>query len=336
MNKMLFGLVVGLFSAGSVFPPGARADQPRRYEAVEVRRATEGGARPYFFRAVAFLFRASELWVLDLEDNEVRVFSEAGQFLRALGRKGNGPGEFDMPTDMDVLGERVYVADGGNRRVQILDKKGAYLEGFKVGFFPRKILALGEDRIIVAHLPSGREGKEKMLHCFNRRGELLWEAFDSYFSGNSVFDTFRNDILLRRGEGGHFYVLGRSEEKNIFKLDSRGRQAEVIRVGEDYPLRKVAIPTGERGKRRELCAFFWNGDWHAGRFYLAIPDYRDRQDVKPGKEVAVVDETGRVEAFIHFPIPVSSLSVTQSGKRIFALDSQGELWIFEVSKAKAP
>lgn len=331
MMKALFRMIVILFIVGDIFFLVAQAKQPRRYEAVEMRGEAK---RPCFFRAAAFVFRAPELWVLESEDCEVQVFSESGQFLYAFGREGKGPAEFDMPMDLDVLGERVYVADGGNRRVQILDRKGSYLEGFKVTFFPRKILALSEDRIVVSHLPSGREGKERMLHCFNRRGELLWEGFDSHFSGESVFDTFRNDIFLRRGEEGHFYVLGRSEERVIFKLDSWGKQVKAIRVSEEYPLRKVAIPTGEKGKKRELFAFCWNGDWQTGKFYLAIPDYTDRQDVNPGKEVAVVDEAGRVEAFIRFPVAVRSLSVIRSGAKIFVLDGEGELRIFEVSEPR--
>lgn len=326
-------VLLGLLMAGATVSSSmGRADEPRHYTAIEISGKKASSERPYFFWAVALVFRAPHLWVLESEDNEVRIYNQTGDFLNAFGRKGNGPGEFNMPTDLDVLGERVYVADAANRRVQVLDTKGNYLGGFRTDFFPRKILALEEERIVVALLPSGRRGKEKMLHCYTPGGELLWTAHDSYYSGDSVFDTLRNDILLRRGRGGHFYVLGRSEERMIFELDRRGREIRRIAVSDDYPLRKVAIPTGEKGRMRELAAFCWSGDWHEGKFYLAIPDYMDKVDVQPGKSVAVVDERGRVEAFIHFPVAISLLSVSSAGRRFFTLDGEGELRIFEISK----
>ncbi len=324
----------GIFILGVNIPPSsAWPDKPRLYLAEQIELENQAPGQAYFFRPVALLFRGGNVWVLDSEDNEVKLFGELGGFLYAFGKKGNAPGEFWMPLDLDVLGERVYVADGANRRVQILDLKGRYLGGFRVPFFPRRILALDEHRVVVAHLPSGRLGKEKMLHCYSEKGELLWEAHDSFFSGDSVYDSFRNDIFLRRGGGEHFYVIGRSEEHLIFKLNGNGAEVRKIKVSEDYPLRKVSIPTAEKGKMKELRAFCWSGDWHEGKFYLAIPDYTERKDVTPGKRVGVVDEGGRVEGFIDFPLTVSSLSVSSAGKRIVTIDCEGELHIFEI-KAK--
>ncbi|MGQ9673783.1 MAG: hypothetical protein ACUVV5_11760 [Candidatus Aminicenantales bacterium] len=330
IKKVRIGLTV-IFIFGAWLEPGLGLSvQPRRFKAVEIRIENSDARKSYFFRPGAFIFRAPNLWGLESDDSEIRVYGGAGNFLHAFGRKGHGPGEFDLPLDLDVLGERVYVADGGNRRVEILDRKGTSLGGFKVGFFPRRIVALDEDHVVVAHLPSKRDGEEKMLHCFSARGKLLWEGYDSYFSGDGVFDTLRNDIFLRRGERGEFFVFGRSEERRIFKFNRNGERLGRIQVSDDYPLRKVVIPTGEKGKKKEISAFCWNGDWHEGKFYLIVPEFTEHRDVGPGKEVAVIDEEGWVEGFIHFPLGISWLSVWSSGRKIFVLDGEGELRLFEV------
>jgi len=59
-------------------------------------------------------------------------FAADGTFIRSYGRLGSGPGEFRTPHDM-ALDERgrLYVADRGNHRIQILDLGGNYLGEWK-------------------------------------------------------------------------------------------------------------------------------------------------------------------------------------------------------------
>jgi sugar lactone lactonase YvrE len=59
-------------------------------------------------------------------------FSKDGAFIKAWGRKGSGPGEFDAPhaLAMDSSG-RLFVADRGNSRIQIFDQDGKFLAEWK-------------------------------------------------------------------------------------------------------------------------------------------------------------------------------------------------------------
>lgn len=61
-------------------------------------------------------------------DDEEAVFSQMEPVLR-IGRSGSGEGEFQRPRNLAVSpdGERVYVLDSGNNRVQYFDKAGNYL-----------------------------------------------------------------------------------------------------------------------------------------------------------------------------------------------------------------
>jgi sugar lactone lactonase YvrE len=55
-------------------------------------------------------------------------FAKDGTFIKAWGKKGSGPGEFDTPHSlaMDSSG-RLFVADRGNNRIQIFDQDGKFL-----------------------------------------------------------------------------------------------------------------------------------------------------------------------------------------------------------------
>jgi streptogramin lyase len=59
-------------------------------------------------------------------------FSKDGAFVKAWGKKGQGPGEIDTPhaLAMDSRG-RLFVADRGNNRVQIFDQNGTFLAEWK-------------------------------------------------------------------------------------------------------------------------------------------------------------------------------------------------------------
>src|SRR6185295_16131191 len=49
-------------------------------------------------------------------------------FLKAWGKKGAGPGEFDTPHGLAIDSRgRLFVADRGNSRIQIFDADGSYV-----------------------------------------------------------------------------------------------------------------------------------------------------------------------------------------------------------------
>ena len=56
-------------------------------------------------------------------------FSSAGAYLGEWGSRGTGPGEFGLPHGIAVAGDgRVYAVDRDNRRVQVFDAQGAFLD----------------------------------------------------------------------------------------------------------------------------------------------------------------------------------------------------------------
>ena len=62
----------------------------------------------------------------------VSKFTRDGKFIKSFGKLGSGPVEFRTPHDMAMDGEgRIYVADRGNHRVQILDQNGGFIAQWK-------------------------------------------------------------------------------------------------------------------------------------------------------------------------------------------------------------
>ena len=279
----------------------------------------------YFSRPVAITYDRLNIFVLDARDNEVKAFSKDGQFRFSFGTKGQGPGEFNGPCDMDILGDKIYIADGANRRVQVVNKKGEYLSGFNTGFFPWRILALEEERVIVVPLPSGRSGGDKVLHCFNSRGDPLWTALDSRSSGDSALEAMENQIFIRKGRGGDFFALRLINDSLIRRLDASGAVTAEAEIAADYPFKEIAVP-GFRGQKKTLRGLCWNYAVDGETLYLIVPEYTEDKDLGPGRRVAVVSPAGRVEAFIDLPDRVSRIAV--EGNRIYGIDLDFRLRLF--------
>jgi len=68
------------------------------------------------------------MYVLDGQSQDVRVFDSAGTFVRTIGRRGSGPGEFQRAVALRWgPGEQLWVVDFNNLRYSIFDTTGVFL-----------------------------------------------------------------------------------------------------------------------------------------------------------------------------------------------------------------
>lgn len=295
---------------------------PPRWTARELRNAVESASEVELYRPVDLALDEDNLFVLDMDDHNVKVFSKAGVFRYAFGRKGQGPSEFHRPSGLDIRGTRVYMADSGNRRIQVLDSRGNYLAGFKIPFSPYRVLALEAERIVVLGLPSGLSGPEKLLHCYDSQGNLLWEAVDSCHSGDSVYDLMRNRMFIRKMPGGELWLVPSADGRIVRRMSAAGFLLGEIKIDESYPLKEVAIPV-RGGRKRTIRPLCWNCALDRDRLYLLMPERTNDADLGPGRTIAVIDRGGNNTALIDLPARVSRIAV--EGRTIFGLDLDSRL-----------
>jgi len=119
---------------------------------------------------------AVDLGGVTSEQHQVRVFNAvSGEHLMDIGRRGSGPGEFNLPRDLAIgLDGRLYVVDGGNFRVVIFDRDGKYLKSFgsvgkQYGQFarPKEVAVDREGNVYVVDAAFGN------FQIFNPDGDLL-------------------------------------------------------------------------------------------------------------------------------------------------------------------
>ncbi|HEX3864686.1 MAG TPA: peptidyl-alpha-hydroxyglycine alpha-amidating lyase family protein [Stellaceae bacterium] len=113
-------------------------------------------------------------------DSNARIvkFSATGQFIKAWGKKGSGPGEFNEPHGiaLDSTG-RVFVADRVNSRIQIFDADGKFLAEWTQFGRPSAVFIDKNDVIYVADSQTeDKEGCTTDPGC--RRGIRIGNAKD--------------------------------------------------------------------------------------------------------------------------------------------------------------
>ena len=122
-------------------------------------------------------------------DHCIYVFDQTGQLKNTIGSSGSGDGQFSYPSGITIKGDVLYVADGGNHRVQKLTSSGKFLhkfgqQGSGQGQFnwPRAVIIDSNNKLIISDHCNHR------IQVFNENGGWLL-TIDGKGSGNHSFQS---------------------------------------------------------------------------------------------------------------------------------------------------
>jgi len=91
----------------------------------------EAGDPEYLYQPVNIEVNGDEIYVSDMGDFKIKVFSHDGRYLRSVSGYGNSYGQLTRPKGIAVDREKnLYIADAAFENVQIFDKDGRLLMFF--------------------------------------------------------------------------------------------------------------------------------------------------------------------------------------------------------------
>lgn len=286
----------------------------------------------YFPLPVEVKFDSKNIYILDASDHQIVVLTKSGKYKQKIGKRGKGPGEFDMPSGMDLFEEQIYIADKMNRRIQILDKSGNYLKGFNIKFSPEKIAVLREDCIIVSTLPLLKESEVKMIFCFNQNGQLLWNEFNSFYSGEKIYDLFRNRLNMEITQQRELAIAKKNNDRNIYIFNHEGMLSDNIRITQEYSLKEIVIPAG---KNKKLSNFYSDFALSDHKFYLLTSQFISedgKKDLVPGDKIYIFGLKGNILGIIQLPDRFKLINV--DNLKIYGIDCQNQLRILKIKNEK--
>jgi hypothetical protein len=155
--------------------------------------------------------------VVDNKLHQVKVFSDRGDTLFSIGKRGMEDGEFNFPQSaaVDRYGN-IYVVDAFNFRIQIFDSTGKFLrkfgqQGDAWGTFamPKGIALDADTNIYVL------DAQHEHFQIFNNHGELLLFV-GKYSSAN---DGFVNPVSMFIDNKNRIYVTDQLNERvQVFQI----------------------------------------------------------------------------------------------------------------------
>jgi peptidylamidoglycolate lyase len=150
---------------------------------------TAGADATHFDKPTDIAFAADgNVYISDGYGNSrIAKFSPDGKFLFDWGKKGQGPGEFDLPHSVVVDAQgRVYVADRNNLRIQVFDAHGKFIAQWKSDELGRPwSLTIGPDNLLYVvdggDLKPDPPGRGQLLKL-DLTGKILakWSRFGNY------------------------------------------------------------------------------------------------------------------------------------------------------------
>jgi 6-bladed beta-propeller len=212
-------------------------------------------------------------YVLDMQLNRITVFDTNGQYLRTLGRSGEGPGEFYLPNDLFFLSDnRICASSVMGSRLPIIDRStGNAASDFR--------------------LPEGKDGRVHFIHQMDTRDSLIIVSYimalnrdgkdvnirtlASCHEGDEQLTTMHEDVLVLSearsdpehvginyysnwdlGPDGNIYVAPYYMEYKIVCLRPDGSIARIIE--RDYETRKRTRSELKDLKARDAARFGGN------------------------------------------------------------------------------
>lgn len=157
---------------------------------------------------------AGEYFVVDAAAHDIKVISDEGRLLRALGRRGVERGALNFPTSIATDGQNLWITDTGNNRAVCLSRAGEEVRSIgKAGDAPGD-LAMPKSVAVDA------DG-----HVY---------VVDSRFENVQIFDDAGRLLLFFGGEGtapGEFWLPGGifiEQSGRIWVCDSYNRRLQVF------------------------------------------------------------------------------------------------------------
>ncbi|HKK26489.1 MAG TPA: 6-bladed beta-propeller [Gemmatimonadota bacterium] len=149
---------------------------------------------------------ARGVWVADPMAGRILRFDHEGRLVRAVGRRGGGPGEFRSMRDLEADPDgRAWVLDRADARVTILDPAGG----------PGRRIPLGEEARSADQLVPLAPDRGAVLVVYDRERPFvrvgpdgrIEDRFGTPWSGFADLDPLAAQLVTAAGSGGRWAAL---------------------------------------------------------------------------------------------------------------------------------
>ena len=272
-----------------------------------------------FFNAFdASMDKDGNTYVMDSGNHRIQVFDPAGNYLKTIGRKGQGPGEFQVLYSMDINDDgHLYIYDRGKRSMERFDPEGKFIRSIRLEgnysyiritgpdtFCAPLIDVIYPDLMILRQAFRGRTGS-KDLKCL---------------SSVSIMDETKKEFCTGLSEEGIKH--GSQINANVFETDNHHNlfvafihQNRIEKYAPDGHL----LFTIDRPLNYSIEYKTVERLWRSGDYQEKFPEFAATYV----SERIGIDRTGRiwVGTYTDQPVKDEELKIIKPGRKVFEIFS---------------
>ena len=232
----------------------------------------------------------NNLYVADEYLNRITVYTEDGDYVSHWGEPGSGPGQFNGPSGIAIVGDTMWLVDSKNHRVQSYGLDGSFKSQFgEAGSGNGQLnmpwgIALDNDGLIYV-----ADWRNDRIQVFTQSGD--WQA--SYGTSGDGPGQFKRPNAVHVDADGDIYVCDRENDR-VQILAPDGRFRAVLKG--DHQISdwgKSKLNSNPDMIRQRTMAITHDG----GSFEKALSNPCAVR-VTPSGQIAILDHTrGRIQVY---------------------------------------
>ena len=279
------------------------------------------------------------VFILDMGMNNIKKYDVNGNYSKTIGRKGQGPGEFQNIMKMEIDSEdNIYIVDIYGR-VQIFDLDGNYQNEFRMQNFTIFFKMLNSKQLVINNILS--DDNKNLLHLTDTAGDIQ----NSFCEMKDFHDArglrYLNGIIFCKDQLNNFYVSFRSQNR-IEKYNSEGELQFRANRSLNYSIhfqqdghktlnaggQAIKIPKWDYSYvSRDMNLDYKNRLWLV-TFKNQPPEKPEIEDIPNMLEFEIFSQDGILLYKLPFPEePFDTIRIF--GKRLFFIDPREEVCVRE-------
>lgn len=250
----------------------------------------------------------NRVYAFDRQAYSIKLFDSTGKFIRFVGRKGSGPGEFEEIAGMDVLPNGgLALWDASHARVNIYDPRGDFTTQWRVpvsGFFSSNALRTERAGNVVLAIPlTARPLGESGFVKFSELGAILdtiriprWRDSTPQILGTRGGGQLMVSMALPMAPTAQeawspvgVLISGPGAPFTVYVTDGTGRPLKIEREWKAIPV----LPEEKEYWRERVT-------W---QIRLSLPEWKwpgaAIPDTKPAYQGFRISEDGRTWVYLH-------------------------------------
>jgi len=216
------------------------------------------GKKEYMFSRLWHLAvdNKENIYAMDQGETHVKMYDKNGNFLRTIGRKGEGPGELQNPDNIFIIKTKNLVIEDFIRNISYFSATGKYIRSLSTSkIFPIDVLLnLQGDILVITNINEpNRWGKEISLYDENLSYLKTITSIPEPKPNPQILKPFQPEINWTLYEDENIIVSHKEEyELQIFNFKGElvkiiKKDSEPIKVTEeDVKLRVRSVPEGRK------------------------------------------------------------------------------------------